>query len=486
MSQGDDKMAEASGKAPGRSRFGLASRVLLLTIAFVMVAEIAVFVPSIANYRNTWLRDRLSAAYTAALVLDAAPGDMVPDGLREELLSSVGAQSIAIKRGDTRRLLAVSDMPPMVEDRYDLRDASPIESVAAAWRTLTAGRDRVVSVVGEAPMGAQFVEITLHEDPLRQAMFRYSGNILLVSLIISLMVAGLAMGAIHLMVLKPVRRLTTSLTEFGANPEDASRRIVPSGARDELGLAENALAEMQKTLADELTQKKHLAALGLAVAKINHDLRNILASAQLISDRLANGSDPLTRRLAPKLVATLDRAIAFCQSTLTYGRAAERAPQPARMKLHFTVAEAAEIVSPADAGRVPIVNGVPREFEVNADSEHILRVLVNLFRNAIEALESAGPQPGLLAEVRVSARREAGHIAIEVSDTGPGIPPAARDKLFEAFQGSTRPGGSGLGLAIAAELVRAHGGEIALADARQEAGATFVIRLPDKRAVAVA
>lgn len=497
MTQVDDKVTQEEQKPPRRARFGLASRVLLLTIAFVMLAEIAVFVPSIANFRNNWLRDRLSAAYTAALVLDAAPGAMVPEELREELLSSVGAQSIAIKRGDTRRLLAVSDMPPMVEDRYDLREASPFESVVAAWRTLTAGRDRVVSIVGEAPMGAQFVEITLHEDPLRKAMFRYSGNILLVSLVISLMVAGLAMGAIHLMVLRPVRRLTTSLTEFGANPEDASRRIVPSGTRNEIGLAEKALADMQATLAEELTQKKHLAALGLAVAKINHDLRNILASAQLISDRLASGSDPLTRRLAPKLVATLDRAIAFCQSTLTYGRAAERAPHPVRMKLHFTVAEAAEIVSPAESGRVPIVNGVPREFEVTADAEHILRVLVNLFRNAVEALESAGPQPGLLAEVRVTARREAGHIAIEVADTGPGIPAAARDKLFDAFQGSTRPGGSGLGLAIAAELVHAHGGEISLADGKdagkdigkgtgQESGAVFVIRLPDRRAAAVA
>jgi len=483
----DGSMVQANERSDGkRPRFGLATRVLLLTIAFVMLSEVAVYVPSIANYRNTWLRDRLSAAYTAALVLDAAPGDMVPEELRQELLTSVGALSIAIKRGDTRRLLAMSDLPPMVEDRFDLRDASPIESVAAAWRTMTAGSDRIISVVGEAPMGAQFVEITLHEGPLSRAMYRYSGNILLISLIISLMVAGLAMGAIHLMVLRPVRRLTTSLTEFGSNPEDASRRIVPSGTRDEIGLAESALAEMQETLAHELTQKKRLAALGLAVAKINHDLRNILASAQLISDRLATGSDPLTRRLAPKLVATLDRAIAFCQSTLTYGRAAERAPQPERMKLHFTVAEAADIVSPADSGRVPIINGVPRELEIVADSEHILRVLVNLFRNAVEALESAGPQPGLLAEVRISARRDAGHIAIEVTDTGPGIPPAARAKLFDAFQGSTRQGGTGLGLAIAAELVRAHGGEISVADQGPDSGATFLIRLPERRAAAAA
>ncbi len=90
---------------------------------------------------------------------------------------------------------------------------------------------------------------------------------------------------------------------------------------------------MQDTLVRELTQKKHLAALGLAVAKINHDLRNMLASAQLLSDRLANVTDPLAQRLAPKLVATLDRAIRFCQATLTYGRATDEAPKPRLVEL---------------------------------------------------------------------------------------------------------------------------------------------------------
>ncbi len=259
---------------------------------------------------------------------------------------------------------------------------------------------------------------------------------------------------------------------------------MPSGAKDEISLAENALAEMQTALANELSEKKHLAALGLAVAKINHDLRNMLASAQLISDRLASGSDPLTRRLAPKLVATLDRAIAFCQSTLTYGRAAERAPIPSRLKLHQLVAEAAEIVSPADIGRIPIINSVPRGFELLADNEHLLRIMVNLFRNAVEALQGAGPQPGLAPQVRVSARREGANVSIEIEDTGPGIPPMARERLFDAFQGSTRLGGSGLGLAIAAELVRSHGGDLIILDSKPQNGATFRIRLPDRQAVA--
>jgi signal transduction histidine kinase len=480
-----DAPAKGNGGAPsdggGRRRwlrFGLAERVLVLTIAFVMLAEVAIFVPSIANFRNNWLRDKLSAAYTAALVLEAAPGTALPEQLKLQLLENVGAFTIALKMGRTRRMLAISDMPPAVEERYDLRTASPWQAIRAAFATLATGHDRVIGVQGAAPMGGEFIEITLKEKPLRDAMFVYSRNILLLSLIISMIVAGLAMAAIHLMVLRPVRRLTSSLMEFAANPEDPGRIIRPSGQHTELGQAELVLAGMQKTLANELNQTKHLAALGMAVAKINHDLRNMLASAQLLSDRLAEAPDPLSRRLAPKLVATLDRAIAFCQSTLTYGRAVERPPAAKPANLHQLAGEAAELVSPAGIGAIPIANEVEPDFHIVGDDEQILRVLINLFRNAVEALESAGAQPGQEPVVRISARRSEHAIEITVSDTGPGIPGHVRERLFKAFQGSTRAGGSGLGLAIAAELVRAHGGHIELADPEEGASTTFRISLP--------
>jgi signal transduction histidine kinase len=300
----------------------------------------------------------------------------------------------------------------------------------------------------------------------------------LLSLVISLIVAGLAMAAIHLMVLRPVRRLTSNLMEFAADPENNARIIQPSGRYTELGQAEEVLADMQKTLAGELTQKKHLAALGLAVAKINHDLRNMLASAQLLSDRLVEVPDPLSRRIAPKLIATLDRAIAFCQSTLTYGRAVERAPERKRISLHAVAHEAAELVSPGGIGHVPVVNEVACDLIVHADAEQLLRVLMNLLRNAVEAIESAGTQEGKRPQILVSAQKQDGQVVVSVSDTGPGVPAKARERLFQAFQGSTRPGGSGLGLAIAAELVRAHGGRMELADPSPEGGSTFHFTLP--------
>lgn len=470
--------SHSSGQPPRRFVFGLAQRVLLLTIVFVMIAEVAVFVPSIANFRNNWLRDRLTAAYTAALAMEAAPDAMVPDDVKRQLLISAGAQMIAIKRGDSRRLLADDEMPPAIAVRYDLRKASPLESIRAAFETMASSENRTISVVGDAPMGAEFIEIAVHERPLQIAMYRYARNILLLSLVISVIVAAFAVAAMYWMVLRPVKKLTDNLLRFGENPEDKSRIIEPSGSRDEIGRAEAALAQMQSALAQELTQKKHLAALGLAVAKINHDLRNMLSSAQLFSDRLASAPDPLTRGLSQKLVATLDRAIAFCQSTLAYGRAAEPPPRLQPVYLSRLVQEAADVVSLDGAGRPPIMNAVPSGLEVHADADQIMRVFINLFRNAAEALEAAGTQDVSGPHILVDAGVHEGAAHVTISDNGPGVPAHARRHMFEAFQGSTRSGGTGLGLAIAAELVQAHGGSIRLLEDRQGGGAQFSIILP--------
>jgi signal transduction histidine kinase len=461
---------------------GLSTRVLLLTITFVMIAEVAIYIPSIANFRNNWLRDRLSAAYTAALVLEAAPEEAIPEQLKSDLLASVGAKSIVLKTQDTRTLLAVTDMPPTASERFDLRTATPWQSVSGAFATLLAKENRTLVAIGNAPRGAEFIEIALSDRPLREAMWRYSFNILLLSIIISAIVAMLAVLALHLLVLRPVQRLTSSLIAFRDNPEDPTRIIEPSRARHEMGLAEEALAQTQNALLQELREKKRLASLGLAMAKINHDLRNMLSTAQLLSDRLTHSPDPLGRAVAPKLIATLDRAIAFCQSTLTYGRAAEPAPRLAPFRLRDAVDEAMELVAPAGSGGVALVNDAPGDLLIVADRDQMMRVLMNLMRNALDALSAAGAQPGKAPQVRVAARREDARIVIEVSDTGPGVPARAREKLFQPFLGSARQGGTGLGLAIAAELVAGHGGEIRLADAEGDGGATFRIELPERPA----
>ncbi len=475
--------APAAQGAGRRVRFGLANRLLMMLLLFIMLAEVAVYIPTIANFRNAWLRDRLAAASTAALVFEAAPAGAVPDQLEAAILRSVGARTIVLKTKDTRRLLAASTLPRHIDESFDLRDPSNWGSIVAAFHTLTATHNRVLNLVGEGPMGADVIEITLDEAPLRRDMWRHSANVLLLSLMSSSFVALLAALALHFMVLRPVRRLTSSITAFGRNPEGAGRVIAPSGRSDEIGIAEDALAVMQHDLLRELTRKKRLAALGLAVAKINHDMRNMLASAQLLSDRLSDMSDPIGRRIAPKLVATLDRAISFCQSTLVYGRAVERTPKPGKLSLHALVTDVVETIAPLAPG-VTIDNAVPRDFEVTADSEQLFRVLLNLVRNGADALMGAGALPGAEPMVRIRARKEPAATLIEVCDNGPGVPPQARATLFQPFSGSSRPGGTGLGLSIAADIVHAHGGDITLVPAAADrglGGATFRIALPRSR-----
>ena len=460
-------------------RFGLATRVLVLVVAFVMATEIIVYVPILANYRDNWLRRRLSAAYTATLVLEAAPRAMVPEALSRQLLKNVRVRIIVLETQGTRRILAAATLPPEVDEFYDLRHSNLLQALAATFRTYTAKADRVVTILGEAPTPGDAIEVTMDEAPLTKQLHHFAWRILLISLTIAMIVASLAVVSIHLMVLRPMRRLTTNLVEFGADPENAARIIVPSGHRHEIGCAEEALATMQDTLVRELNQKKHLAALGLAVAKINHDMRNMLGSAQLLSDRLANVTDPLAQRIAPKLVATLDRAIRFCQATLTYGRAADEVPKPQVMELRSVVSEAADTAALCGSEHVTFVNDIAEGFEIWADPEQMFRALTNLIRNGFEALVRAGPTPGQAARVRATARYEDAAAVIEISDTGPGVPPMVRAQLFTPFSNSSRPGGSGLGLAIAADLVRAHGGSITLVNADAESsGATFRVSLP--------
>jgi signal transduction histidine kinase len=463
--------------APRRLRLGLSAKLLVLTILFVMISEVLIYVPSIANFRLNWLNDRLAAAHTAALVLDASPSGMVPDSLARQILGSVGARAVAMKMGTQRRLLAVSDMPPMIHHDIDMRNVPWFRAILDAFDTLSSSDNDVMRVVGPAPMGGDFLEIVLNEAPLRQAMLRFSFNIMLLSLVISGITAMLVYFALHHLLVRPMRRITANMMRFRDDPENPARVIVVSHRQDEVGLAERELAGMQRDLASMLQQKNHLAALGLAVSKINHDLRNLLTSAQLFSEGLTSLPDPRVQRFAPKLMRALERAIAFCESTLSYGRVQEPPPDRKPVAAEALVEEVHETLALPES-RIAWIAAIERGLVVDADPDQLLRILLNLARNAVQALETRGPNDPARDQVRITGRREGAVVVIEVSDTGPGIPPRAREHLFEAFQTSARSGGTGLGLVIAAELVRAHGGEIKLVEGT--IGATFRLTIPDR------
>jgi signal transduction histidine kinase len=480
LQDGTETTAESVTPAPARAlRVGLSSKLLFLTVIFVMMAEILIYVPSVANFRLNWLNDRLAAAHTAALVLDAAPSGMVPESLAKQILSSIGARTVAVKMGNERRLLAVTTMPPRIDQDIDMRDVTWWRATMDAFDTLLfCMPGDMMRVVGPAPMAkGEFLEIVLDEAPLRAAMLTFSVNILLLSLVISAITAALVYLALHYLLVRPMRRITASMIAFRADPENPARIIAESGRSDEVGRAEEELAAMQRELASMLHQQSRLAALGLAVSKINHDLRNLLASAQLFSDQLSTSPDPKVQRFAPKLMRALERAIAFCQSTLSYGAAQEPPPERKTIEVELLIEEVHEALGLSLDVPIRWIVSVERGLTVEADHDQLFRVLVNIARNAVQALETRSQRDPARDQIRITGRREGSVVVLEVSDTGPGVPEKARAHMFQAFQGGARAGGTGLGLAIAAELVRAHGGEIRLVPGT--IGATFHITIPD-------
>ena len=457
-----------------RTVAGLSTKLLLLTILFVMVAEVLVFVPSVSNFRRQWLMERLHAAQIASLAAEAAPGGRLPAKLRDELLDRARVKAISVKHEDSRSLIVQMDTPEEV-DTYDLRDASWAELIGDALMVYVVPDNRVIRVVGEPGFNpGETVDVVMEEGPLKAAMMKYGFDILGLSILISIITATLVFLALDWLLVKPMTQLTRNMVRFAEQPEDPSRIIAPSKRRDEIGTAERELAAMQNELSQTLSQKTRLAALGLAVSKISHDLRNMLSSAQLLSDRLAEVRDPTVQRLVPKLIASLDRAIRLCVQTLDFGQAQETPPNRVRFELAPLVTEVGDSLGLPREGEIDWDLNLEDGLEVDADRDQLYRVLANLCRNAVQAFEA---EPGCIGTIQVFARRDGAVVSIDVADTGPGVPEQARKRLFQAFQSVARKGGSGLGLAISAELVMAHGGQIELVG--NEGGATFRITIPD-------
>jgi signal transduction histidine kinase len=366
-------------------------------------------------------------------------------------------------------------MNRQVDETFHLETDDGFKMMRDALRVFAATEDRIIRVVGRARQGSgSEIEVTLHEWPLRRAMIDYGLRIFYLSLLISVATAALLFFAVRRFIVRPIKRVVASMTAFRDDPEDASRIIQPQGGARELRQAETALNELQVGLTGALRQKERLAALGGAVAKISHDLRNLLTTTQILADRIEASSDPGVRRTAPKLVQSLARAITLCERTLAFGKAEEAPPEMAVLGVAALAAEVVESERLAASDTcIEIVTDIPADLQVKADADQLYRALSNLVRNAVQAID-ATRAPG---RVTISAEAIPGRTVIRVGDTGPGLPERARANLFRPFQGGVRQGGTGLGLVIASELVRGHGGSLTLESSGDD-GTVFRIELP--------
>ena len=451
----------------------LSGRFLILTTVFVLIAELLIFVPSVARFREDYFLNHLERAQIASLTLLAE--DMISPELEAELLENAGVYNVVLRRDEVRQLILSSPIPTPIHKTFDMRDPPAWMLIKDTMMRLGDTEERVIRVIGNPVQdGGLLIEITLPTKPLRAALIEYGINILILSAVISVITASLLFLAVRRFIVKPMRGVVEHMQAYAKAPEDARRIIMPTAGITELREAEDALASMQTQLTGALKQKERLAQLGGAVSKISHDLRNILTSAVLFTDRIETSEDPTVRRLAPKLVNSITRAVNLCESTLAFGRVDEPAPRLTRVSL-------TEIVDDVVAGErlavgeydLSFAEDIPAGMSVRADGEQLYRVIGNLVRNARQAIVATGKA----GEIAISADEDDDVWTIALTDTGPGLPPKAREHLFEAFQGGTTRGGSGLGLAIAAELVRGHGGRLNL-ERTDETGTRFVISLP--------
>ncbi|TCS65002.1 sensor histidine kinase [Varunaivibrio sulfuroxidans] len=455
-------MDSLSGRTDAKSEdqdvsgLGLSARLLVLTAAFVMFAEIMIYVPSISRFRKVYLEERLAQAQLAMLALEATPDNMLSKDLETRLLRYTGAYGIVVHYPHRRSLMLSESMPPKVDAEFDIANMMFTTWIMDAFEALIQHGNRVIRVKGTTQRTPDVnVEVVIDEAPLRAQMLDYSNRILQLSVVISLITGGLVYFSLQWLMVRPFRELIRAMVRFRRNPLDESTAIAPSGRRDEIGRAESELAQMQERVRGALKQQTRLATLGGAMAKINHDLRNSLATAVLVSDRLADIDDPEVQKVTPRLYTAIDRAVNLCSQTLNYvgdGRAPLR-PEPFHVRELVAEVCAALKERFGEPRSFIFENRVPFAIVLTADREHLFRAILNIAMNALQAGAKT---------LRIEARPDDGPFYLDITDDGSGLPPRAQKKLFQPFVGSARDGGTGLGLVIARDIMHAHGGDVIL------------------------
>jgi signal transduction histidine kinase len=469
-----DQRVQASAPADAAARpvpRRLAVRLAWLMIIALLVAEACFLVPSMVRRRTDWLDQRITEAQLAAFSVAATRAGMVDQPARDTLLRLIGVEAIFFQQSGQRLTVLAPTAGLPEATTLDLARETTLDALLSTAASLFDDSDRLIAVTSASPLDeGDTVIVVLHQRALHERLAlaaRRSGTI---SLIIAVAAGMLLYVALLFLLVRPLRRLTASIAAFRDHPE----RSVPIEAagfsrhgRDEISTAARELAAMQQELRAALSRNARLAALGTAMAKVNHDLRGILAPAMLTAERLQMHADPAIQRAGDVLLRSVERAAELTRRTLEFTREAPVVLPRQRVALHPLVAEAAEEACAA-CPALAVANHVASDIEIEADRESLARVLGNLLRNAGEAEARC---------VSVTAAWEGAELVVTVADDGPGLPEAVRAALFRPFVRGGRSGSTGLGLAIVYDLMQAHGGDVALLDSGP-GGTQFRLSLP--------
>ena len=449
----------------------LSVRLLAITIGVILLVELIIFIPSAINFRDNWLDDRLQASRLAVLALEVAPSQGVSEEMSTTLLENAEVLSV-VKIDSDRRQLILSPMQPIEGDTEVIHRATEswFTRLRHTFHLFFVNKPMIMQIDDSTDMGESQLQVFVPEKPLSKDIRSFSRRIFLLSLIISIIAGGLVFLVLDVLVVRPMRNVTQSIVKFRDNPGAAIINQDPTQRKDEVGQAERALADMEAVVSDAFRQRERLAHLGEAVAKINHDLRNSLAAAQLVTDGLSRSEDPRVQRAAPRLERVLERAINLAQDTLQYGKAG-----PSQAKLQTSSIKEIVIEATAEAlarsPNIEIDNQIDSEAERTVDPDHLHRIVSNLVRNAAAATSAARPDDGKILILLENS-------TLIIQDNGPGLPKKTRDNLFVPFANSTSKNGTGLGLVIARELSQAMGGDLKLGSTDKH-GTSFHILLPE-------
>lgn len=457
----------------------LSSKLLLLTIGFVMLAELVLFIPSAAVFRQDWLSERTQQAGLLAQALTGVPDYEASEILTKQFMADTDVMLMAAKRdGMTELMLGAppSDGRSVIE--IDMRDPNRFPSLIAPFQDIFSGGKETLRVKAISPVqGQDGLDLLIPRDKLRRALVEYCKDIFWLSLIIAIITGGLIYWAMSALIIRPVKRLAEDMTAFRENPEHRRAVISRPNRKDEIGQLEREFIDMKQSQRAAFRQRERLAGLGLAVAKINHDLRNVLTSALLISDRLSMNPDEKMSNMGERLTRTVERGIGLTEDVLSYSKAETADPQIQDTRIAFTIGEAAADVIAQFPG-TQFRNTVPTDLMVRTDPDHAYRIFHNLFRNAAQAMAANG---GADRRLQVGADISDGLAELRISDTGPGLPDRAKENLFQAFSSaqahSANTKSTGLGLSISKELAKAQGGDLNLMSS-DESGTRFVLTLP--------
>jgi signal transduction histidine kinase len=453
------------------------TRLLAVSAGFVLLAETLVFLPSMADERNRWLVERADSAEIAVLAARIGQENGFRRESADDLMRAAQIVAIHVTEGGTTKLVAGTEVPG--RDRLE-RTIIGQETLGASLmqplRAMLSDRDGLYVIQTRPRANAALrMEVTVRTAPLRNSLLEAAWRLALTTLALSALIGALVYASLVDGFVRPLRRLTEAITRFRDSPEDARNQLVTSGRNDEIGEAEEALADMQDALRQSLLQRQRLAQLGTAVSKIAHDLRHSLASAQLVTERLADVDDPVVRATAPRLERAITRAAGLAEASLRFGKAEEPPPDIQAILLEPVVAEAAEEAL-AGLPQVRWSCDIPEGARVAVDPDQFHRLLANLIRNAGQAVARSRADGS--GTVSLKARRSRLGWRIDLADNGPGIPDRVRSNLFTPFNANGVSGGTGLGLVISQELARMNGGDVRLVSTGPT-GTVFEVTLND-------